>query len=122
MTINVSEALDSDTAERITVSRFGTGAYVDGEYVPATPSTFKALASVQQPTPQQIEFMPSGERNNDPRLMICNKLLREASTKEKTVADKIHYKGKIYKVVQVMDWTAFGHCKVLATRDKRAEP
>lgn len=74
MPINVSEALDSDTAERIIVERdTGTGVYVDGIYVNAPIRTFKTLASVQQPTPKQLETLPQGERDKNPMLFISKK-------------------------------------------------
>ena len=47
MPINVSEALDTDTAEIITVNRT-TGGYVDGVYQENVSATFKTIASMQQ--------------------------------------------------------------------------
>ena len=68
MVINVSEALDSDTAQIVTVERTSAGAYVDGIYQKGSTSTFKTLASVQQPTPKQLDILPEGEKSKDVKL------------------------------------------------------
>ena len=57
MPINVKEAIDSDTAVLVTIEDKDGGGYVDGIFVSASPTSRKALASVQQPTPKQLDFL-----------------------------------------------------------------
>ncbi len=118
MPINVSEAIDFDTAERITVERAAIGGYVDGIYVKGVPTTFKALASVQQPTPKQLEMLKEGERDKNPRLFISNKPLRTTSDRDETIADIVIYKSKRYKIVALGDWSSFGHTMGFGVRDQ----
>jgi hypothetical protein len=116
MPINVSEALDIDTAEVVTVIRTTSGSYVDGLYVKGTESTFKALASVQQPTPDQVMLLPEGERNDNNKLFICNKRVYGTEDRDANISDMILYKSKRYKVVQPKDWTAYGHSTVVGVQ------
>lgn len=116
MPINVSEALDSDTAEKITVERTAAGSYVDGIYQAGSASTFSALASVQQPTPQQLQILPENERVPDVRLFICNKPILSSRESGSGVADVLIYKGVRYKVISNGDWSAYGHNTVMAAR------
>ena len=116
MPINVSEALDSDTAERITVTRTVPGAYVDGVYVKGSTSTFKTLASVQQPTLQQLQILPEGERDKNPRLFISKKPLRGTSDRDGIIADVILFKGMNFKIIDLGDWSSYGHTMAFGVR------
>lgn len=117
MTINVSEALDPDTSEIITVQRTSGSGYVDGIYQKGTVSTFKTICSVQQPNPEELQSLPEGERNKDIRKFISKKALRTASDQDAIIADIILYKGKQYKIISVADWDSYGHTTALGARD-----
>lgn len=116
MVINVSEALDSDTAQLLTVERTSAGSYVDGIYQQGSVSTFKALISVQQPTPKQLEVLEEGERSQDIKLFISNKPLRTADDKDNEVADVVIYKSKKYKLIRAGDWNDYGHTTAMGVR------
>ncbi len=116
MVINVSAALDSDTAQVITVERISPGAYVDGIYQNGSTSTFKTLASVQQPTPKQLEVLREGERTGDIRLFISKKPLRTVVSKDNLEADVVLYKGNRYKIIQSADWDNYGYTSAMGTR------
>ncbi len=118
MPINVSEALDSDTAMIITVVRTENGSYVDGIYQEGTTSTFKTLASVQQPTPDDVQMLPEGERNKDLRKFISKKPIRTTSDRDEVIADKVIYKGNHYKIISVNDWDDYGHTTSIGVRDQ----
>ncbi len=118
MPINVSEALDMDTAEIMTVERTSIGSYVDGLYVKGSTSTFKTLASSQQPTPRQIETLPEGERDKNPRLFISKKPLRTLSDRDGTPADIVIYKSVRYKIIMLGDWSSYGHTYAFGVRDQ----
>ena len=98
MPINVSEALDSDTGEIVTIERV-TGSYVDGLYQKDSPTTFKTLASVQQATPKETQFLPEGERQKDIRRIISKKSIRGSNDKDGVPADIVIYKGSRFKVI-----------------------
>lgn len=118
MPINVSEALDSDTAEIVTVIRTSNGGYVDGIYVKGTESTFKTICSVQQPSPQELQNLPEGERDRDIRKFITKKLVRTASDRDGLIADKVRYRGVDYKIISAGDWDAYGHTTSFGAREK----
>jgi len=117
MVINVSEALDTDTSQIVTVIRTAAGSYVDGLYVKGSTSTFKTLASVQQPTPIQMEILPEGEKDKDVKLFICKKPVNTTNDEEGLIADILIYKGKHYKVVRSADWDDYGHTPAMGVRD-----
>jgi len=118
MAINVSEALDLDTAVIVTVERKTGGAYVNGLWVPGSTVTFKTLASPQQPTPRQLQVIPEGERNQDIRLFYCKKVVRTASDKDQLEADVILHKGLRFRVMQLADWGTFGHTIAFGAREQ----
>lgn len=117
MVINVSEALDSDTAQIVTVERTSSGAYVDGIYQKGSTSTFKTLASVQQPTPKQLEILPEGEKSKDVKLFISKKPLRTTIDDEQLIADIVIYKSVRYKIISSGDWDDYGHTMAMGVRD-----
>ena len=118
MPINVSEAIDLDTAERITVERRSPGARVGGLYVPGATSTFKALASEQQPTPRDLQTLPEGERVKNPKMFICTKKIQTASEDNSTLADVIISKGVRFKVIGLADWLSYGHNVAFAVKEQ----
>jgi len=115
MPINVAEALDMDTAEIVTVER-NTGTIVDGLWVPGTPTTFKTMCSVQQPTYQQLKALGGGERQDDTRFFISKKPVRTAQDKDGLPPDIIRYQGNRYKLVQNGDWSVYGHNSAIGVR------
>lgn len=118
MPINVSEALDIDTAEIVTVQRTSGGGYVDGIYQKGIVSTFKTVCSVQQPTPDELQNLPEGERNKDIRKFISKKPVRTASDRDGLIADVVRYKGFDYKIISVGDWDSYGHTTSFGARDQ----
>lgn len=118
MPVNVSEALDTDTSEIVTVIRTSGGVYVDGIYQKGVQSTFKTVCSVQQPTPEELQNLPEGERNKDIRKFISKKPVRTASDRDGLIADLIRYKGFDYKVISAGDWDSYGHTTSFGARDQ----
>ena len=108
MPINVGEALDSDTAVSITVERRSGGDYIDGIYAEGSIRIFKTLCSPQQPSPQDLQTLPEGERDKDLFKFITNKLLRTGSDRDTTQADVLIFKGNRFKIIAVGDWDTFG--------------
>lgn len=119
MPINVSEALDTDTAEIITVTRDdGDSDFVDGLFVKGGVTIFKTLASVQQPTPKDLQILPEGERDKNPRMFISKKPLRTTNDKDGTIADIVTFKGVNFKIIMVADWESYGHTIAFGVRDQ----
>lgn len=116
--INVSEALDSDTSEIVTVIRKAVGAYIDGIYVEGSLSTFRTICSVQQPTPKELLNLPEGERDKDIRKFISKRPIRATSDRDGTTSDIISYKGLTFKVIQAGDWNAYGYTECYGAREK----
>ena len=117
MVINVAEALDTDTAQIITVIRTAAGSYVDGLYVKGATSTFKTLASVQQPSPIQLEILPEGEKDKDIKLFISKKPMRTTNDEAGLIADLVMYKGQQYKIISSADWDDYGHTMAMGVKD-----
>lgn len=113
MVINVSEALDSDTASVITIVRSTVGGYVDGLYVKGVTVNVSALASVQQPSAAMLKLVPENERTTDIKLFICNKSIRTTRNKEGLPADQIRDGSFLYKVIDAKDWDRYGHSTVM---------
>ena len=118
MVINVSEALDSDTAEQIVINRSSPGAYVDGLYVAGSTTIILALASVQQPNAEDLSTLDEAERTRDVRKFISNREIQTADEELSLEADMINYNGQVFKAIAIQNWFAFGHTTILAVRVK----
>ena len=108
MPIQVNEAIDSDTAEKISVSRT-TGSYVDGLYVENPPAVFNTLASVQQPTPEQLNSVDDGELTSNMVAFYSLKPLLTSDEIAGTIADIVAHKGQQFKIVSAGDWSSYGY-------------
>lgn len=117
MPINVSEALDIHTSEKILVERYSAGTRSGGLFVPGSSSIFKALASVQQPTHKILMVLAEGERTQNPRLFVCNKLLRCSDEKLQTLADIIIWDGKRFKIIKLGNWFNYGHSQAIGIEE-----
>ena len=115
MPINVSEALDTDTAEVITVSH-RAGGYVNGIFQTTITSTFKTLASIQQPAPKHLERLAHGQRDRDIVLFISKKPLFTVNDRDGLSADTFTFKGNSYEVIDSGDWSSYGHTTGMAAR------
>ena len=117
MPINVSEALDSDTCIKIQVERIAPGSYVDGIYVEGALTNFYSLMSPQQPSPKQLEILPEGERDKDIMMFISKRTLRTVDDDNGIPADVVLFNGGRYRVIQLADWSTFGHTIAFGAKD-----
>lgn len=117
MVINVSAALDSNSSELMVVEREAQGSrYVDGIYEQGGAETFRIRASVQQPSPDDLQILPEGERNKDILKFTCASLVKTTDDKERTMADHILYNNRKYKVISVQDFIKYGYAVALGAR------
>lgn len=107
MTIQVNEALDADTASLVTLED-DTGGYVNGVFVAdGTPTVRRALASIQSPSVQQLEYLEGSERrSNKVRALYLNKEVKLSDGNE--LATVVKKNGKAFKVIHVGDWSPYG--------------
>ena len=96
MTLKVSEALCSDTAEIITVIR---------------------RSSVQQLIPKDLLTLKESERTKDLRKFISIKPIQTSDDKENSIADIVLYKGKQYKIISSGDWDTYGYTESIGARN-----
>jgi len=117
MTINVSEALDSDTASLLTVERTGVGVWENGIYVKGSVSTFKSLISPQQPTPDQLQTLSDGERDKDIMLFISKRRLRTTDDRKGLIADVVLFDDNRYKIIEAAKWFTFGFVPAFGAKE-----
>lgn len=119
MPINVSEAIDFDTAERISVFRYtGGGLDDDGIWQKGVATEIKTIASVQQPSGKDLQRLPQGQRARNIKKFICKTRLLTVDDIDQIQADEIVYVGKRYEVIYAENWNAYGHTTALAARVK----
>lgn len=116
MTITVNEALDYDLCEKVTLVTTSVGFYQNGLYVKGSESERNILASVQQPSPKQLEILEKGQRDRDIKLFICNAPVNTVDSGIGKPADKIIRKNDTYEVLQSSDWNSYGHSSVMAAK------
>lgn len=109
MPINVSQAIDSQTGERIRVHRQMVGRYVDGLYVEGKTKVIKAMASQQVVTPEMMVGLEGTERTRDIKVFFVNKRVYSSNEITKEPADIIEWQGKYYRVMKVGDWSSYGY-------------
>ncbi len=113
-------SLVSKTENENNLSDGLTPGYNQGIYRKGRTKTFKTVASVQQPTPKELEMMPSGEREKDVRKFISTRPLRTTQDKDGVIADIVLYKGNRYKLIRAADWQEYGHTTVFGTRESKS--
>lgn len=119
MPIKVTEALDSDTSELVVLEDINRGEYVDGIFQEGSKKVKrKALASVQQPTPQELKFVTGGERNKVLLSFYLNKEVYTPKSETGRSATVIIYKSIRYKVVFVGDWSSYGYFFAIGAKEK----
>ena len=116
MPINVSQAINHSTAETVTVERRAGGEYVDGIYQAGSIETFSTLASVQQPSPDEMQMIEEGERNKDIRKFISLKEIRSTKDRDGQEPDYVIYKGNKYKIIMSADWQSYGYYRSFGAR------
>lgn len=116
MPLNVRSAIGMDTGERVTISRKEAGDYVDGIWIEGTVVQIKAVASVQQPTKQQIELFTGLERNKDIKTFYINKDVRLSDEFDGVEADEILWKGRKYRATKLGEWNSYGYNVVMGVR------
>lgn len=118
MPIKVTEAIDADTATVVTLEDKGIPTRLDGRpvYPPAT--IRKALASVQQPTPEQLQFLEGGERTSNTYSFYLNKSVQTADVDTGTPATTIIRRGQRFKVIHVGDWDDYGWFFAIGAKEK----
>ena len=114
--INVSEALDFDLCESISVQRTSSGEYIDGIYQEGTKSFFNSIASIQQPSDEDIKYITEAEKTTDLRLIICKDKLQTSNKFYNTIADNIICDAGTYKIIAVKDYSKFGHTTCIGTK------
>jgi len=111
--ISNKEVFDSDLCQRVTLKRYGSGSYVDGIYQPPTFTTKSIIASIQQPSLYEIDFLQSGEKSKDVRKIYTKHELRVSETRDGYQSDVIVYSNREYRIIQLKDfgdydvWSAF---------------
>lgn len=118
MPINVGNAICSDTGERVLIKRKTKGKFVDGIWEQGLTITIKALASVQQPTKEEIELFTGLERDKDMKSFYVNKNIIASSEFDDTDADEIIYNGMTYRAMKLGNWNAYGYDLVMGVRIK----
>lgn len=118
MTINVSEAIDQDTGELVLVERTSGSGFENGIWVKGDAATFMAAMSVQAASAEELEDLPEGARDKDPRKFISKVLLRTVSDSAGTDADVVVYRGSRFKIIAVKDWIVYGHNKAFGVKEQ----
>jgi hypothetical protein len=109
VTIQLTEALDSDNSIVLTVKRKLSGARVDGVWIPGSDTILKIFASPQPASPDELQNLPEGERDKSIFKFISNKPLFTTQDRNGTDADLVMFKGNDYRVISVGDWDTFGY-------------
>ena len=99
MPIKVNEAIDTDTAELITVIRVTGSAYIDGIYTRGTETTLKMLASVQPLTGRELQALPEGERAKELLKFISKRVIFSGDDRTELSADIVVHDNKRYKII-----------------------
>lgn len=116
MPINVKQAIDLSTGDKIIIQRKSGGAYVDGIYQEGAITSIKAIASQQVATPEQIELMSGLERIKDIKAFYVNKPIIASDHYDNEEADLIVWNSKTYKTMKSKDWESYGYNLVLGAR------
>jgi hypothetical protein len=118
MPFKVRQAICTDTGERVKVKRKIDGYYDNGIWNEGHFILLKALASVQQPTKQQLELFTGLERDKDMKTFYVNIPIVASSEFDDTQADEILWKDRVYRAMKIGEWESYGYNIVMGVRIK----
>lgn len=116
MPISVKQAIDMQTGEKVIIKRKTNGQYVDGIWQEGRVRNIKAIASVQAPTPEQLQLVSGLERLKDVKAFYVNKPIIASDHFDNEESDQIYWKKKTYKTMKSKDWESYGFNMVLGAR------
>jgi len=116
--INVSRLMnDPAFSSHYTVKR-RKGLWVNGRVVLGEPETLKYYGPVQPAKQKELDQLPEGDRHTGTMKFFCKppkKLyLTNENGGEVGASDEIIYRGEIYKIFAVKDWTENGYIRAFA--------
>lgn len=117
MAIDVSDAIDIDTADITSFVRQTSGEYVAGLYVKGAETLMSALISVQKPDKTELSLLPEGERAKDPKKFISSVELLTGDDKTNQLPDLVIYRGGRYKIIRTADWMPNNMFKAFGVRE-----
>lgn len=88
----------------VQILRFAEGAYVDGRWVPGSPTEFCITASVQPTRPEDLQSLPEGRRVLASYRLYTNDVLfvpREGSNGQ---PDRAVIKDEEFEIMALADW------------------
>ena len=118
MPINVSQAIDLETGERIQITRRLAGYYnSSGIWIEGSETVIKAIASVQTPKPGELDFDTGSEREVDRKVFyIKQKLGVITNDMDQASSDLLVWHNQTFKIVKIGEWDAYGFTKAYAYR------
>lgn len=101
-----------------TITRTTAGAYVNGLFVPGTPSSITIQASVQPVTGEDIKALPEGRRLDDYVKVYTDsdlQVLQESTGKQ---PDKLSWRGHTYECISadVRQMSVINHFKYIFSK------
>ena len=84
-----------------------TTTLTDGLYSTEVVSREKICASVQHPTPDDLQVLPEGQRVESARVFFVDATLSTVNDREGKPADKIELDGRSYTIYSVEDWGSY---------------
>ncbi len=120
MPINVNQAIDLETGEKIQILRRIDGYYnTSGTWVEGNETVIKAIASVQTPKPGDLDFDTGSEREVDRKVFyIKQKVSQITNDMDGMSSDLLVWHNQTFKIVKIGEWDAFGFTKAYAYRIK----
>ena len=99
------------TVERITYTRSRNG-------TTSRSTTAQALGCIHPGTPEMLRLVPEEEKTDEFIVIYTDYVLStgtpEGSGASFVGADRVHWSGKIWRVVRVRDWQSFGYVQAYA--------
>ncbi len=100
------------TVERITYTRSRSG-------TTSCSRTVQARGCIHPGTPEMLQLLPEEEKNETFIVIYTDCMLSTGTPEETGVSaftgpDRIHWNGRVWRVVRVRDWQMFGYCQAYA--------
>jgi len=117
--IDISEIInDPDFMQDVVVTR-SAGYFAIGGWVEDTAATLTYKGVVLPTTSRDIQQVPEADRVTESMTFYTHEKLyvtHGGDTASDGTSDKIEYLGSSYKLVKVIDYTAFGYNKAIGVR------
>lgn len=108
---------DPDFAKEYNIHRSSGGNFDEGGWIENAETIIPVIGPIFPTNSKDLLQVPEGDRITGTQTFYSTIQLFETENKEvKRTSDKLEWKGELYKIIKMLDYSDYGYYKAIATR------